>query len=207
MALTGVHFILIFLGLDLIETKNLLVETENGAGTDYGWGMAKEDKTKVFKAWDLDNSGAVSRTEAIRVITGLKPEEMKKRNVEKKLDHLSALYRPKRNKNRDNVLTFEEFVSNPIGKAKFSQDVIDGLKKVFDSWDQDESGTVTWKEGVGAIIGLKPKEMKKSKVYRYLAVLFAFFKFHDKNKNGVLEYDEFYQMTEETGIDNITSKD
>jgi len=191
MALTGVHFILIFLGLDLIETKNLLVETENGAGSDYGWGMAKEDKTKVFEAYDLDGSGAVSRTEAIRVITGLKPEEMKKRNVVKKIVHLSTLLKPRWNKNQDSVLEFDEFVSNPIGKAKFSQDVIDGLKKVFDSWDQDESGTVSFKEGAGAILGLKPKEMEK--VYVKLIRLLITFETNDKNKNGVLEYDEYME--------------
>ena len=35
MALTGVRIILIFLGLNLIQTKHLLVETEDETGTDY----------------------------------------------------------------------------------------------------------------------------------------------------------------------------
>ena len=35
MALTGVHFILIILGLNLIQTKHLLIETKDEVGTDY----------------------------------------------------------------------------------------------------------------------------------------------------------------------------
>ena len=64
-------------------------------------------------------------------------------------------------------------------------------KKVFDSWDQDESGTVSFKEGAGAILGLKPKEMEK--VYVKLIRLLITFETNDKNKNGVLEYDEYME--------------
>ena len=34
MALTGFHFILIFLCLDIIQTKHFLIETEEGMGWD-----------------------------------------------------------------------------------------------------------------------------------------------------------------------------
>merc|ERR1712179_677816 len=39
MALIGVHFILIILGLDFIQTKHFLVETEDGVGGDKGTGV------------------------------------------------------------------------------------------------------------------------------------------------------------------------
>ena len=48
MALTGVHFILIILGLDFIQTKYFLVETEDGVGGDKGTGVpTAEDFEKV----------------------------------------------------------------------------------------------------------------------------------------------------------------
>ena len=34
MTFTGVHIILLILGLELIQTKNFLVETEDGMGLD-----------------------------------------------------------------------------------------------------------------------------------------------------------------------------
>ena len=47
MALTGVHFILIILGLDFIQTKYFLVETEDGMGGDEGIVPIAEDLEKV----------------------------------------------------------------------------------------------------------------------------------------------------------------
>ena len=48
MSLTGVHLILIILGLDLIQTKHFLVETEDGMGWDKPLG------TDVPTAVDLE---------------------------------------------------------------------------------------------------------------------------------------------------------
>ena len=50
MALTGVHFILIILGLDLIQTKLFLIETGDGMGWDKTLGTGvptAEDLEKV----------------------------------------------------------------------------------------------------------------------------------------------------------------
>ena len=50
MSLTGVHLILIILGLDLIQTKHFLVETEDGMGWDKPLGTdvpTAEDLEKV----------------------------------------------------------------------------------------------------------------------------------------------------------------
>ena len=57
MALTGVHFILIFLGLDLIQTEDFIVETEDEhflVETEDGMGWDKLLGTAVPTTEDLE---------------------------------------------------------------------------------------------------------------------------------------------------------
>ena len=57
MAITRVHlafFVLIILGLDLIQTKHLLVETEDEDDKDYESDIEEEQCNKVVYFWKYE---------------------------------------------------------------------------------------------------------------------------------------------------------
>merc|ERR1712179_601765 len=126
MALTGVRIILIFLGLNLIQTKHLLVETEDETGNDYkvkrhgfvnwvdfvvkpsSWGNSK-GFDKFFNNADKDDNGAVSMKEItaeFKQVGGMYFSEEEAQEAFKRID-----------KNGNGVLEIDEFYEADDGKG------------------------------------------------------------------------------------------
>jgi len=134
MALTGFRIILIFLGLDLIQTKHLLVETEDETGTDYkevpqhGFGLVKwvnvakpshwstSNFDKVFEdIFDKDGNGAVSKKEItarFKTSGGTYFNEEEAQAAFKRID-----------KNGNGQLELNEFYEADDGKGKITWNI------------------------------------------------------------------------------------
>jgi len=122
MTLTGIHFILfIFLGLDLIQTKHLLIESENGAGTDYGHDDIVDSSDQDFGEFDLDGNGMITMRELRDYWRGWWSEKEIKESFKNG------------DKNGDGVLDLTEM------KELWKQ----WIKQKFDDWDGNGDGKIT----------------------------------------------------------------
>lgn len=155
MALTGVHLILINLGLDLVQTKYFLVETEDEVGADYEVGTdykvlhrplqpvsnlqldlsGRYDTYQFYfmllNVGDQNNDGTLTMKEMMEVWKKLEGKDTSEEEAQEALKMID--------KNNNGV--FE----------KCEIDTLDtkALESVFNSWDQDDDGFLRKKELIG----------------------------------------------------------
>merc|ERR1712179_861631 len=176
MAFTGVHFILIIIGLDLIEAKTFLVETVGKTegkreNVDSKVETNKEnlngDYKKEFDEFDVDGNGKITRKEIrkeIKPLLGVDYSVVKEERGEEwfKEDDL----------NGDDGIDYNEMVKS---QKKLTNEG-------FDEADADGNGKITL------------KEMKKyRKLYADSAreIEDEFKEKQDKNGDGAVDFEEW----------------
>jgi len=185
MALTGVHFILIIFGLNLIQTKHLLIETKDevgtdykDAGTDYKEGKQGEDKKEVKNDKKKVKDGDGKEQAKNEVKDGDGKEQAENQTCSVQQCHSAVAYYAQ-------YYAYYYAYYHAYNYAYY-----------YASFN----GTVSKKEFIGVWKKFGGKNFNEEEAEES-------FKKIDKNGDGVIELDEFWGATEDEAGNDYEDKD